>query len=59
MSQQTQPTPTASRIFLVPLTTIKSFLQYLTQRGHDTDVIDNNTLENEWIAFTELNKKNR
>lgn len=59
MSQTNTETQTTSRIFLVPLTKIKSFLQYLTQRGHDIDVIDNAMLENEWIAFTESNKQGK
>lgn len=41
----------SAKNFLVPLHQVKPFLQYLSYQGHDIDIIDNATLEQEWENY--------
>lgn len=43
-----------TKIFYVPLKDLKNFLQHLESKGHDIDLIENATLEAEWMVYCKI-----
>jgi hypothetical protein len=43
-------------LFYIPSTDLKLFLQYLKHQEYDIDIIDNQTLHQQWVIFCDLKK---